>query len=323
MLVITGAAGFIGSHLAAQLALMGYELWLVDHPLTPAKAANLVGLKQFHFIEHETFLSMLDGSLPPCQGVFHLGACSRTTETDWDFLVRNNIAYSQALWMWCARHYCPFLYASSAATYGDGSQGFDDRTPPAQLQPLNLYGKSKNVFDQWVLEAVTHGQPTPPSWAGLKFFNVYGPREAHKGPMASMVWHAYQQIVRTGEVALFRSTDAAYPDGGQQRDFVFVADCIAHLLWLWQHPHVCGLFNSGTGMARTFNDLGLAVYAALGYPPRIRYIEMPAALRRQYQNFTQADMSKLCSAGFPQPPTSLEAGVQQSLVAYGARLLHP
>jgi ADP-L-glycero-D-manno-heptose 6-epimerase len=322
MLVITGAAGFIGSHLAAQLALMGYELWLVDHPLTMAKAANVVGLKQFHFIEHETFLSMLDGSLPPCQGVFHLGACSRTTETDWDFLVKNNISYSQALWKWCARHHCPFLYASSAATYGDGSQGFDDRTLPVQLHPLNLYGTSKNVFDQWVLEEVARGQPTPPNWAGLKFFNVYGPREAHKGPMASMVWHAYQQIVSTGEVALFQSTDVAYPDGGQRRDFVFVADCIAHLLWLWQHPHVCGLFNSGTGIARTFNDLVLAVCAALECPPRIRYIEMPLALRRQYQNFTQADMSKLRGAGFPQLPTSLEAGVQQSLIAYGARLPH-
>jgi len=323
MLIITGPAGFIGSHLAAQLALMGYELWLVDHPLTSAKAVNLVGLKQFHFIEHEAFLSMLDGSLPACEGVFHLGACSRTTETDWDFLVRNNIAYSQALWTWCARHHCPFLYASSAATYGDGSQGFDDHTPPAQLQPLNLYGKSKNVFDQWVLEEVARGQPTPPRWAGLKFFNVYGPREAHKGPMASMVWHAYQQIVRAGEVALFRSTDVAYPDGGQQRDFVFVADCLTHLLWLWQQPHVCGLFNSGTGIARTFNELVRAVCAALGCPPHIRYIEMPVALRRQYQNFTQADMSKLRSAGFPQPPTSLEAGVQQSLAAYGGRLSHP
>jgi ADP-L-glycero-D-manno-heptose 6-epimerase len=323
MLVVTGAAGFIGSHLAAELALMGYELWLVDHPLTPAKAGNLVGLTQFHFMEHEAFLSRLDGSLPLCEGVFHLGACSRTTETDWDFLAKNNIAYSQALWRWCARHHCLFLYASSAATYGDGSQGFDDRTPPAQLQPLNLYGKSKNVFDQWVLEEVAHGQPTPPSWAGLKFFNVYGSREAHKGPMASMVWHAYQQIVSTGEVALFRSTDVAYPDGGQRRDFVFVADCIAHLLWLWQHPHVCGLFNSGTGMARTFNDLILAVCDALECPPRIRYIEMPVVLRHQYQNFTQADMSKLRSAGFPQPPTSLEAGVQQSLVAYGARLPPP
>jgi ADP-L-glycero-D-manno-heptose 6-epimerase len=251
-----------------------------------------------------------------------LGACSRTTETDWDFLVKNNIAYSQALWTWCARHHCPFLYASSAATYGDGSQGFDDHTPPAQLQPLNLYGKSKNVFDQWVLEEVARGQPTPPRWAGLKFFNVYGPREAHKGRMASMIWQAYDQIIRTGEVMLFRSTDAAYPDGGQQRDFVCVADCISHLLWLWQHPHVCGLFNSGTGSVRTFNDVVLAVCSALGRPLRIRYIDMPAALRCQYQNFTQADMSKLSRAGFTQPFTSLEAGVQQFLDAYSVRL-HP
>jgi ADP-L-glycero-D-manno-heptose 6-epimerase len=322
MLIITGAAGFIGSNLAVQLASMGYDLWLVDHPLTPIKAMNLVGLEKFTFIEHQAFLRLLDSQLPPCEGVFHLGACSRTTETDWDFLYTNNVAYSQALWTWCARHHCPFLYASSAATYGDGSHGFDDRTPPSQLQPLNLYAKSKNMFDQWVLGEIADGQPAPPSWAGLKFFNVYGPREAHKGRMASMIWQAYDQLIRTGEVMLFRSTDAAYPDGGQQRDFVYVADCISHLLWLWQHPYVCGLFNSGTGTARTFNDVVLAVCTALGRPLRIRYIDMPAALRRQYQNFTRADMSKLYRAGFSQPPTDLEAGVQQFLAATNARLPH-
>lgn len=323
MLIITGAAGFIGSNLALQLASMGYELWLVDHPLTPATATNLVGLPQFTFIEHRAFLRMLEQEIPPCEGVFHLGACSRTTETDWDFLYTNNVAYSQALWTWCARHQSPFLYASSAATYGDGSHGFDDRTPPSQLQPLNLYAKSKNIFDQWILEEIAAGRPEPPGWAGLKFFNVYGPREAHKGRMASMIWQAYDQIVRCGEVMLFRSTHAAYPDGGQQRDFVCVADCIAHLLWLWQHPQVCGLFNSGTGIVRTFNDVVLAVCNALGRPLRIRYIDMPAALRCQYQNFTQADMSKLYGAGFTQPPTSLEAGVQQFLAPYGVRLPHP
>lgn len=187
MLIITGAAGFIGSNLALQLASMGHGLWLVDHPLTPAKAMNIVGLQQFTFLEHQVLLRRLDTRLPPCEGVFHLGACSDTTETNWDVLYTNNVVYSQALWTWCARHGCPFLYASSAATYGAGTHRFDDRTPPAQLQPLSLYGKSKNVFDQWVLEEIAQGRPAPPRWAGLKFFNVYGAREVHKGRMASMI----------------------------------------------------------------------------------------------------------------------------------------
>jgi ADP-L-glycero-D-manno-heptose 6-epimerase len=179
------------------------------------------------------------------------------------------------------------------------------------------------MFDQWVLGEIADGQPAPPSWAGVKFFNVYRPREAHKGRMASMIWQTYDQIIRTGEVMLFRSTDAAYPDGGQKRDFVFVEDCINHLLWLWQHPYVCGLFNSGTGNARTFNDAVLAVCTALRRPPRIRYIDMPAVLRWQYQNFTQADMRKLYRAGFSQPPTDLEVGIQRFLAATNARLPHP
>jgi ADP-L-glycero-D-manno-heptose 6-epimerase len=318
MLIITGAAGFIGSNLARELAAMGYALWLVDHPLTPAKAANFVGLQQFTFLDHDALLRRLDTGLPPCEGVFHLGACSRTTETDWQVLYTNNVLYSQALWTWCARHQCPFLYASSAATYGDGTHGFDDRTPPAQLRPQSLYAKSKNLFDQWVLEELASGRPVPPRWAGLKFFNVYGPHEAHKGPMASMIWQAYDQLIRTGEVMLFRSTDPAYLDGEQQRDFVFVADCIAHLLWLWQHLHDGGLFNSGTGSPRTFKDVVRAVGHALQRPPRIRYIDMPIALRPQYQNCTRADMSRLRHAGCTHPPTSLEAGVQQLIAVYRA-----
>jgi ADP-L-glycero-D-manno-heptose 6-epimerase len=152
--------------------------------------------------------------------VFHLGACSSTTETNWDFLRANNIEYSQALWNWCAKAHCPLIYASSAATYGDGSLGFDDRTAPADLKPLNLYGRSKNDFDAWVFESPDAGKPAPPLWAGLKFFNVYGPRESHKGAMASVVWHAHRQILERGVVRLFRSNDPKYPDGGQMRDFV-------------------------------------------------------------------------------------------------------
>lgn len=313
MIAITGAAGFIGSNLAHRLAGMGHDLLLVDHPLTPAKVANWVGLDRFRFLGHDTFLGALrEGSVAP-RAVFHLGACSSTTELDWGYLTRNNIEYSRAIWSWCARSGAPFYYASSASTYGDGARGFDDRTPPEGLEPMHPYGRSKNDFDRWALAEVAAGRPAPPSWAGLKFFNVYGPRESHKGGMASVVWHARRQILESGEVRLFRSNDPQYPDGGQRRDFVFAGDCIDHMLWLWSHPGVSGIFNSGTGSARTFIDLARAVFAALGREPSIRFIPMPEALQRQYQNYTQADMSKLRAAGYDRPPTSLEDGVRQSI----------
>jgi len=309
MIAVTGAAGFIGSHLAHRLARMGQELLLVDHPLVPAKQSNLEGLERFTLLGHDRFLEYLDRDSPALAGVFHLGACSSTTETDWEYLWRNNVEYSRKIWQWCARAVCPLVYASSAATYGDGSLGFDDRLLPGELRPLNPYGRSKNDFDRWALDEMAHGQPTPPSWAGVKFFNVYGAREAHKGAMASVVRQAYWQIRASGEVRLFRSNDPAYADGEQRRDFVFVEDCVDHLLWLWQRPHPPGLYNSGTGKARTFLDLTHAVFAALDIEPNVLFIDMPAAVARQYQNFTQADMSKLRAVGYDCPPTTLEQGV--------------
>lgn len=220
MIVVTGAAGFIGSNLARRLADAGHHLLLVDQALTAGKADNLAGLERFAFIEPEPFLAMLGRDRPRLDAVFHLGACSATTETDWAYLERNNLGYSQAVWEWCAANGCPLVYASSAATYGDGSLGFDDRTPPERLVPLNLYGKSKNDFDNWALAQVRDGRAAPPGWAGMKFFNVYGPREAHKGGMASVVWQAHRQIRETGEVRLFRSNAPSVEDGGQRRDFV-------------------------------------------------------------------------------------------------------
>jgi ADP-L-glycero-D-manno-heptose 6-epimerase len=314
MIVVTGAAGFIGSNLAHRLAADGAELLLVDHRLTPAKAANFVGLRSFQFVEHDRFLELLRERTTPYDAIFHLGACSSTTETDADYLERNNVGYSQALWNWCSAHGTPLVYASSAATYGDGSRGFDDHTPPEELTPLNLYGKSKNDFDRWLLSEIAAGRPQPPGWAGLKFFNVYGPRERHKVGMASVVWQAYRQIEAggadmMGTVKLFRSTDPAYPDGGQRRDFVFVEDCVDHMLWLWRNPAASGIYNSGTGTARTFLDLAKAVFAALGREPRIEFVDMPAGLAKQYQNYTQAAMTKLRGAGFAQPATTLEQGV--------------
>jgi ADP-L-glycero-D-manno-heptose 6-epimerase len=309
MIAITGALGFIGSNLAHRLATAGHELLLVDHPFAAEKAGNLVGLPSFRYIAHEPFLDLLHGDRPRLDGIFHLGACSRTTETSWPYLERNNIAYSQSLWNWCATSGCPFVYASSAATYGDGSDGFNDRTAPAQLRPLNLYGKSKNDFDFWALAQAA--KPTPPNWAGMKFFNVYGPREAHKLGMSSVVLHAYRQIHDSGEVRLFRSNDPAVPDGAQKRDFVFVEDCIDHMLWLWRHPQASGLYNSGTGVARTFLDLAHAVFAALEREPAIRFVSMSESLSHQYQNFTQADMTRLLETGFAQKPTALEEGVRR------------
>ena len=315
MIAVTGAAGFIGSNLATRLATAGSELVLIDHPLTPGKHLNWPGLKGFRFLEHLNFLDELEQNRLTPDAVFHLGACSSTTETDWNFLLKNNLEYSQRLWNWCAREQKPLVYASSAATYGNGSLGFDDTTHPEKLRPLNLYGRSKNDFDIWVYKQIAEGRKTPLRWAGLKFFNVYGPREAHKGAMASVVWKAYQQIMTNGEVKLFRSNDPAIKDGEQKRDFVFVEDCIDHMLWLWQSPHAGGLYNSGTGLARTFLDLVLAVFSALNKEPRIQFIDMPAELSEQYQNFTEATMEKIRSTGFTTPHTSLENGVTKYLTS--------
>ena len=232
MIAVTGAAGFIGSNLAHRLADDGQDLLLVDDDLSAAKAPNLAGLASFRFLRHDRFVEALEAGRVDPDAIYHLGACSSTTETNWDYLVENNIDYTRRLWTWCARRERPFVYASSAATYGDGSRGFDDRTPPADLEPLNLYGRSKNDFDAWALDEIATGKPRPPRWAGMKFFNVYGPREAHKGRMASMVWHCRRQIQESGRVRLFRSNDPKYADGGQLRDFVHVGDCVGHMLWL-------------------------------------------------------------------------------------------
>lgn len=319
LIVVTGAAGFIGSNLAHRLARDGHSLMLVDREVTPAKAPNLSGLDGSRLrpagevLRHDQFLVDLEaGRLAPA-AIFHLGACSRTTETNWEFLQEINIRYTQRLWSWCAANNRPFIYASSAATYGDGKMGFNDRSPPSDLKPLNLYGKSKNDFDRWALEQVAAGRPAPPRWAGVKFFNVYGPREQHKERMASVVWHARRQILEGGEVRLFKSNDPAIRDGEQRRDFVFVGDCVEHMLWLCKSDAPCALYNSGTGTPRTFLDLAHAVFAALDREPRIRFIDMPPDVAGQYQNFTQADMSRLRDAGFNLPPTSLEAGVRMTL----------
>ena len=312
MIAITGAAGFIGSNLAHRLASLGEEdLLLVDQDLSETKVVHLAGLGSFRYMGHDRFLLALEKKEVDPKALFHMGACSDTIIRDWDYLRRNNLEYTRSLWNWCAREGKPLIYASSAATYGDGSKGFSDETPPWELEPLNLYGKSKNDFDAWALREVEAGRPAPPTWAGVKFFNVYGPRESHKGRMASVVFHAYNQALETGKVRLFKSTRPDLPDGGQMRDFVFVEDCLDHMLLLWRKEGVQGLFNSGTGEARTFNDLAAAVFAALGRDPVIEYFDMPADLAGRYQNFTRAEMEKLRKIGFSAEPVSLEEGVKR------------
>ncbi len=313
MIAVTGAAGFIGSNLAHRLAAKGHPLLLVDHDLTAAKAENLAGFPRFAFSRHDHFLEDLAAGRVEPDAIFHLGACSSTTETSWDYLFRNNVEYTRHLWEWCTTKQKPLLYASSAATYGDGGLGFDDTTAPRALRPLNLYGKSKNAFDIWATAEAANGQPTPPKWAGLKFFNVYGPRESHKGRMASVVYHAHRQVKATGEMKLFRSTDPQIEDGCQQRDFVFVADCVNHLLWLWLNDAPNGLYNAGSGEARTFLDLARGVFAALDLPERISFIDTPRDLAGKYQNYTRAEMTKLRSAGCAIPATALEDGVRETV----------
>ena len=249
-IAVTGAAGFIGSNLARRLSASGAELLLVDHPMVDAKAANLRGLEAHPLFDHERFATELQTGVLRPDLIYHLGACSSTTETDWAYLTRNNIEYTQRLWRWCAEQGRPLVYASSAATYGDGSRGFDDRTHPRELSPLNLYGRSKNDFDVWALAEVEAGRAAPAGWAGVKFFNVFGPHELHKGSMASVVWHARRQVLDRGAMRLFKSNDPRITDGQQRRDFVFVEDCLTHLQWLAALPGAAGLFNSGTGIAR-------------------------------------------------------------------------
>jgi len=308
MIAITGAAGFIGSCLTGYLNELGEtDLLLVDDFSPPAKRPNWVGKKYRRLLEREAFPEWLQGHCSSLRAVVHLGARTDTTLHDETVFRTLNLAYSQALWTACARHQIPLIYASSAATYGDGSLGFeDDHALVSKLQPLNPYGRSKNDFDRWALR-----QPSaPPRWAGLKFFNVYGPNEAHKQRMASVVYHTFLQIQRTGRMRLFRSHHPDFRDGEQQRDFVFVEDVLRVCRFFLEEEAPSGLYNVGTGRARTFLDLAGAVFRALDLEPRIEFIPTPEDIRATYQYFTEASLGKLRRAGYEAPFTSLEEGVE-------------
>ena len=316
MIVVTGGAGFIGSCVVRTLNDAGRrDIVIVDHIATTEKWRNLINKRYMRYIPRERFLSELD-SLDDVEAIIHMGACSSTTETNFDYLWDNNFLYTKRLWEFCAERKAQFIYASSAATYGDGSQGFDDERDIDALRPLNAYGYSKQMFDLW---AKHEAKVFPRQYAGLKFFNVYGPNEYYKGSMASMVFHGFRQIRTDGEIRLFKSCNPKYEDGGQLRDFVYVKDICKVVLWFLEHPDVSGLFNVGTGKAQSFRDLANAVFYALNLPTNISYIDMPEHLREKYQYYTQAEMAKLRGVGYAAQFMDVNAGVTEYVKCYLAR----
>ncbi len=310
MLIITGAAGFIGSCLVGWLNAAGREdLILVDDFTTyEDKTPNLIGKQFAEKIERTKFIGWWDRQRKiSVEAVFHLGARTDTAETDTELFDRLNYNYSQAIWERCADRQIPLIYASSAATYGGGELGYhDDHGLVEKLKPLNAYGRSKNDFDAWAL----HQTEAPPHWYGLKFFNVYGPNEYHKGRMASVIYHAFRQIKATGKMKLFRSHRDDVADGEQSRDFIYVMDLCRIMHWLWEAEPENGLYNCGTGTSRTFLDLVRATFSALDRPSDISFVDTPADIRDNYQYFTEADMDKLRSVGYPYDLYSLEEGVE-------------
>jgi ADP-L-glycero-D-manno-heptose 6-epimerase len=307
MIVITGAAGFIGSFLAGYLNRQGYrDLVLVDDFEQPAKEPNWRD-KQFSYrVQREELIPWLGSHRDRLQAILHMGARTDTTETDEAIFNELNLHYSQALWQEAVAAQVPLIYASSAATYGGGELGFaDEHSLVPQLRPLNAYGRSKQAFDEWVLQQTQ----APFYWAGLKFFNVFGPNEYHKGRMASVVYHAYRQVKAHGQLKLFQSHHADYADGEQKRDFIYVKDVARIVTWLLTERPQSGLFNVGTGQARSFKDLASALFEAMEAPYNVTYIPTPEELRPTYQYFTQAEMGKLRQAGYPAPCHSLEQGI--------------
>lgn len=314
MIIITGGAGFIGSAIIAALNKRDItDILVVDELACDEKWKNLRNLSFADYVEKNDFLKTVVENPPkPVEAVFHLGACSSTTETDASYLIKNNYQYSKSLAKWATAAGVRFIYASSAATYGDGSSGFcDDEEEIDELRPLNMYGCSKHLFDLW---AKRHGLLE--KIVGLKYFNVFGPNEYHKADMRSFVLKAFEQINATGRVRLFKSYRPEYPDGGQKRDFLYVKDAVDMTLFFYDNPQIGGLFNIGTGIARSWNDLANAVFAAMAKKPNIEYIEMPDSIRSQYQYFTQADISKLRSAGCGKKPASLESAIKDYVQNY-------
>ncbi len=313
LILVTGAAGFIGSNVARMLAQEGARVVACDWFGHGAKWTNLQDVLLQDVIRPEALPRWLQAQAEPVSAIVHMGAVSATTEADVDLIVERNIRATLDLWAYATERQARFIYASSAATYGDGAQGFvDDDSPEAlaRLKPLNAYGWSKHMVDRRVVDDVRRGRPTPAGWAGLKFFNVYGPGEAHKGSMRSVAHQIYPAASRGETVTLFKSDNPAYEDGGQLRDFIYVADCCAVIRNMLRAPTLAGIFNVGAGKARSFADLAHAVFAAVDRPAAIAYRDMPDALRGRYQYFTEADTAKLRATGLAPNFHSLEDGVE-------------
>jgi ADP-L-glycero-D-manno-heptose 6-epimerase len=315
MIIVTGGAGFIGSALIAALNKRGLtDILVVDRLGNDQRWKNLVNLRFADYIDKDDFLDMIAEDVLPfsAEAVFHLGACSSTTETDVSFLMNNNFEYTKQLAQWTADDNIRFIYASSAATYGDGLQGFsDDEEKLETLKPLNPYGYSKQLFDLWakrngLLDRIV----------GLKYFNVFGPNEYHKQDMRSFVLKAFEQINSTGKVRLFKSHRPDFKDGEQKRDFLYVKDAVDMTLFFFDNPKTVGIYNLGAGRARSWNDLAKTVFAAMDKSPSIEYIDMPDSVRNQYQYFTEADITKLRSTGYKKPITSLEQAVTDYVQNY-------
>ena len=321
MIVITGGAGMIGSIIAWHLntKLKRDDLVIVDRITHEDQWQNLAHRQYAQYLDKDQLMAWLNGRTD-IEAIIHMGAISATTERDFNKLVDTNIQYSQNLWTWCANNAVPFFYASSAATYGDGSLGYDDINID-KLRPLNGYGYSKHFFDQWALRQVRSNLATPPNWAGFKFFNVYGPNEYHKERMASVALHTFNQFSQTGTMKLFKGTKAGIEDGMQMRDFVYVKDAAAVVNYfmdcaLSNKPVTNGIYNIGTGHARSFKDLATNVMQSMKRAPHITFVDMPEDLQGKYQYFTQAAMSKLVAAGYTQAFHSLEDGVRDYVQNY-------
>ena len=319
-IVVTGAAGFIGSCLVGFLNDAGYKnLILVDDFSYEKKEPNLAGKDFTIKIEREKFFDWLQNEKPKIEFIYHIGARTDTTEFDYSVHEHLNVEYSKKVWNYCSENNIPLVYASSAATYGAGALGYkDDEAIIENLKPLNAYGVSKNEFDKWALKQ----QSSPPAWAGLKFFNVYGPNEYHKARMASVIFHSYNQIIEKGFVKLFKSHKKEFNDGEQLRDFIYVKDVLEICFWFlecWQKDpatFITGIYNVGTGNARSFNDLVKATFSGLDRKPEIEYIDMPEDIRNTYQYYTQADMQKIHDAGYNENMFSLEEGVDDYVRNY-------
>lgn len=314
MIILTGANGFIGSAMLWQLNQQGItDVVCVDS--VGLEQRNLIVKRQYsHFFLHNELWSFL--AQPQNQKkvtwVIHMGACSATTEKNWDYLYSNNFQYSQRLFDWCAQHQKGLIYASSAATYGAGENGFDDQTDSEKLKPLNLYGESKVIMDRWAVKQSAQ----PPHWYGLKFFNVFGPNEYEKGSMASVAYKAYNQVKQTGELGLFKSYHPQYKDGEQLRDFIYVKDIVRWMSELMEKKPTNGIYNMGFGQARSWLDMAKALFAGMDKPLQIKWLEMPEELKNQYQYFTKAEMNKWLQSGMSAPEWSLEKAIEDYVKNY-------